>query len=60
LNSSKAAPRRIIDLTIPGAWSEEQERILHEVMKSSPDEIFDQSLAEEAATQLRINRAANQ
>ena len=60
LNSSKAAPRRIIDLTIPGAWSEEQERLLHEVMKSSPDEIFDQSLAEEAANQLRINRAANQ
>jgi hypothetical protein len=29
-------------------------------MKSSPDEIFDQSLAEEAANQLRINRAANQ
>ncbi len=55
----KAAPRKIIDLTIPGAWSEEQERLLQEVMKSSPDEIFDQTVADEVEEQIKINRAAN-
>jgi hypothetical protein len=56
----KAAQRKIIDLTIPGAWSEEQERLLQEVMKSSPDEIFDQTVADEVEEQIKINRAANQ
>jgi hypothetical protein len=60
VNAPKAAPRRIIDLTIPGAWSEDQERLLQEVMKSSPDEIFDQIIADEVEEQIRINRAANQ
>ena len=60
INAPKAAPRRIIDLTIPGAWSEDQERLLQEVMKSSPDEIFDQIIADEVEEQIRINRAANQ
>jgi hypothetical protein len=60
VSAPKAAPRRIIDLTIPGAWSEDQERFLQEVMKSSPDEIFDQIIADEVEEQIRINRAANQ
>jgi hypothetical protein len=29
-------------------------------MKSSPDEIFDQIIADEVEEQIRINRAANQ
>lgn len=48
-------PRRIIDLTIPGAWSAEQERIeiLGESTIATParDQIFDQELAEQAATE---------
>jgi hypothetical protein len=60
ISAAKAAPRKIIDLTIPGAWSEEQQRLLQEVMKSSPNEIFDQTIADEVEEQIRINRAANQ
>jgi len=41
-------PQRIIDLTVPGAWSAEQERLAAlEVV--AQDELFDQELAEQAA-----------
>ncbi|MEI9907829.1 MAG: hypothetical protein WDO06_08010 [Actinomycetota bacterium] len=55
--------RRTIDLTIPGAWSEEQERLSQEAIAAGAptrDEVFDQQLAEEAVERLRQNRAANQ
>lgn len=64
VNAPKAViPRRVIDLTTPGAWTEEQERIERETLAAaapSTDEIFDQQLAEEAAANKRNNRAANQ
>ena len=46
-------PRRVIDLTTPGAWTEEQERIAREALAAaapSADEVFDQQLAEEVAS----------
>ena len=53
VNAPKAVtPRRVIDLTIPGAWSEEQERLEREALAAaapSADEVFDQQLADEAA-----------
>lgn len=57
------ASSRIIDLTIPGAWSEEQERLAQEALSAAaptPDEVFDQQLADEAVERLRLNRAANE
>ena len=61
VTAPKAAPqRRIIDLTIPGAWSESQDRDPYEVLAPSRDEIFDQELAEEAAEKIRRNRAVNE
>ena len=57
------ASRRIVDLTEPGKWSEEQERLEREALAAaapSRDEIFDQQLAEEAVSRLRDNRASNQ
>ena len=56
-------PKRVIDLTIPGAWSEEQERLEREALASaspSRDEIFDQQLADEAVERLQQARAANE
>lgn len=56
-------PKRVIDLTIPGAWSEEQQRLANEALLAAaptPDEVFDQQLAEEAVERLRQNRAANE
>ena len=56
-------PKRIIDLTEPGKWSDEQEALERAALAAaapSRDEIFDQQLAEEAVERLRINRAANQ
>ena len=56
-------PKRVIDLTEPGKWSEEQEALERAALAAaapSRDEIFDQQLAEEAVERLRINRAANQ
>jgi hypothetical protein len=56
-------PKRVIDLTEPGKWSDEQEaleRAALEAAAPSRDEIFDQQLADEAVERLRINRAANQ
>lgn len=64
VNAAKAIhPKRTIDLTEPGRWSEEQERLEREALAAaapSRDEIFDQQLAEEAVERLRMNRAANQ
>ena len=61
VNAPKAVtPRRVIDLTTPGAWSEEQERLEREALAAaapSADEVFDQQLAEEAAT--KRDRAVN-
>lgn len=59
-SASRAAPRRRIDLTVPGVWRAENEAPLTEVIAPSPSEIFDQDLAEAAAEQLRTNRAANE
>ena len=56
-------PKRVIDLTIPGAWSEEQERLEREALAAaspSRDEIFDQQLADEAVERLKQARASNQ
>lgn len=64
VNAPKAVvPKRTIDLTIPGAWSDEQEKLAHEASSAgapSRDQVFDQQLAEEAVERLRQNRAANQ
>ena len=56
-------PKRIIDLTIPGAWSEEQERLEREALAAaspSRDEIFDQQLADQAVEKLNQARASNE
>lgn len=42
------ASKRVIDLTVPGAWMEEQET-LHKVLLPTREELFDQELAEQAA-----------
>jgi Ca2+/Na+ antiporter len=64
VNAAKAVPsKRVIDLTEPGKWSEEQERLEREALAAaapSRDQIFDQQLAEEAVTRLRENRAAGE
>lgn len=56
-------PKRVIDLTTPGHWSDEQERLEREALAAvspSRDEIFDQQLADEAVERLNDSRAANQ
>jgi hypothetical protein len=64
VNAPKAiTPKRVIDLTIPGQWSEEQERLEREALAAaspSRDEIFDQQLADEAVERLNQARAANE
>jgi len=64
VNAPKAVTaKRIIDLTEPGKWSEEQQRLEREALAAaapSQDEIFDQQLAEEAVRRLRDSRAANE
>jgi hypothetical protein len=61
VNAPKAVtPRRVIDLTTPGQWSEEQERLAREALAAaapSADEVFDLQLAEEAAQ--KRDRAVN-
>jgi hypothetical protein len=61
VNAPKAVtPRRVIDLTIPGVWSDEQERLERDALAAaapSADEIFDQQLADEAAA--KRNKAVN-
>lgn len=64
VNAPKAiVPKRTIDLTIPGAWADDQEILAQEALAAgapSRDQVFDQQLAEEAVERLRQNRAANQ
>ena len=64
VNAPKAiTPKRIIDLTEPGKWTDEQERLEREALAAaapSRDEIFDQQLADEAVQRLRDIRAANE
>jgi len=64
VNAPKAVtPKRVIDLTEPGKWTDEQERIEREALAAaapSRDEIFDQQLADEAVQKLRDMRAANE
>jgi hypothetical protein len=51
VSAPKAVPaKRIIDLTVPGAWSAEQKALTESVVPTR-DELFDQVLAEEAAVQ---------
>ncbi len=55
--------KRVIDLTIPGAWSEKQELLEREALAAtapSRDEIFDQQLADEAVDKLKQARAVNE
>ena len=64
VNAPKAiTPKRVIDLTTPGQWSEEQERLEREALAAaspSRDQIFDQQLADEAVNRLNQARAANE
>ena len=64
VNAPKAVTsKRVIDLTIPGQWSEEQEQLEREALAAaspSRDEIFDQQLADEAVARLKQVRAANE
>ena len=56
-------PKRVIDLTTPGAWSDDQERLEREALAAaspSRDQIFDQQLADEAVERLNQSRAANE
>lgn len=61
VNAPKAVtPRRVIDLTVPGVWSDEQERLERDALAAaapSADEVFDQQLADEAA--VKRNKAVN-
>ena len=55
-------PKRIIDLTEPGKWSDEQEaleRAARAAAAPSRDEVCDQLLADEAVERVRANRAVN-
>jgi len=64
VNAPKAVtPKRVIDLTTPGQWSEEQERLEREALAAaspSRDQIFDQQLADEAVDRLNQARASNE
>lgn len=64
VNAPKAVvSKRVIDLTNPGAWSEEQDRLANEALSAAAptrDEVFDQRLAEQAVERLHLNRAANE
>ena len=64
VNAPKAVQaKRIIDLTEPGKWTEEQQRLEREALAAaapSRDEVFDQQLADEAVQRLRDLRAANE
>ena len=64
VNAPKAVtPKRVIDLTVPGAWTAEQERLASEALAAvapARDEVFDQLLAEEAVERLRQNRASSE
>ena len=54
VNAPKAiTPKRIIDLTVPGAWLENQKVTNEDLIPR--DELFDQVLAEEAAKDRAVN-----
>jgi hypothetical protein len=63
ISAAKAIqPKRVIDLTEPGKWSDEQEALERAALAAaapSRDEIFDQQLADEAVERVRANRAVN-
>ena len=49
VSAPKAVPsQRVIDLTVPGKWLEEQKALLHAALPNR-DDLFDQDLANEAA-----------
>ena len=60
----KAIPaKRVIDLTEPGRWSEEQELLERQALAAaapSADDVFDQQLADEAADRFKTFRAVNE
>lgn len=64
LSAPKAVvAKRTIDLTEPGRWSEEQEKLALAALNAaapSQDEIFDQILADEAVDRLRESKAVNE
>lgn len=64
VNAPKAVQsKRVLDLSEPGRWTEEQERLEREALAAaapSRDEVFDQQLADEAVQKLREMRAANE
>ena len=64
VNAPKAVQsKRVLDLTEPGRWTEEQERLEREALAAaapSRDEVFDQQLADEAVERMKRNRAANE
>ena len=64
LSAPKAvSQKRTIDLTEPGRWSEEQEKLAIAALNAvapSKDEIFDQILADEAVDRLNESKAVNE
>ena len=49
VSAAKAVPsQRVIDLTVPGKWLDEQKALLHAALPNR-DDLFDQDLANEAA-----------
>ncbi|MEN9324621.1 MAG: hypothetical protein RL414_375 [Actinomycetota bacterium] len=52
-------PKRVIDLTVPGTWSAEQE-IINNLSLPSRDGVFDQELAEQAAVDNSSDRVVNE
>jgi hypothetical protein len=55
--------KRIIDLTEPGKWSDEQEKLAIAALNAvapSKDEIFDQILADEAVDRLNESKVVNE
>jgi hypothetical protein len=64
VNTPKAVPsKRVLDLTTPGQWSEEQELLERQALAAaspSRDQIFDQQLADEAVERLNQSRAAGE
>jgi hypothetical protein len=64
VNAPKAVTsKRVIDLTNPGQWTEEQKLLERQALAAaspSRDEIFDLQLAEEAVERLDQSRAANE
>ena len=64
LSAPKAvSQKRVIDLTEPGRWSEEQEKLALAALNAvapSKDEIFDQILADEAVERFKESKVVNE